>query len=302
MVYILSVMWYNVYTNNAEKRFFMNHTSSVQLSVPFWSMDVQGVFFDVMKNERGFAMSADHAHQHFELTFGFSRVPVRHSVAGKSMDTETPYILFRAPYVLHSLHTLSDAPYKRCQVYFHPGILKKYESVCDLGRLRGIRACTIPVDEAQMEYLERLLSHGRRLWKEGAPEKTCAGLLAALLHEVSDLVPEDQFGVVPVEGYLQEMMYYIVEHTEADLSMEALSRQFFVGKTKLAEDFRAVTGQKIHEYVTAIRLYRVRTLLKEGVPMEVIAAQCGFSCVSAMIRVFRREMGMTPGEWRKKNK
>ena len=277
----------------------MDKNSSVQLSVPFWSMDVPGVFFDKMKNECGFAMRADHAHQHFEFTFNFSRIPVSHSVSGQTVQTDTPYILYRAPYVLHSLRTLSDEPYRRCQVYFHPGILKKYELICDLGRLRGIRACTIPTDEAQMEYLERLLSHMRDLWKSGAPEKICVGLLAALLHEINAMVPEDRFGVVPAEGYLQEMMYYIVEHTEADLSMEALSRRFFVGKTKLSEDFHAVTGQKIHEYVTSIRLYRARTMLAGDYPMDVIAAQCGFSCVSSMIRVFHREVGMTPGEWRK---
>ena len=277
----------------------MDAKSSVKLAIPFWSMDVQGIFYDVMKEHSGFAMKADHAHQHFELTFNFSRIPVRHSVGGKVMETDTPYILFRAPYVLHSLRTLSDAPYKRCQVYFHPGILKKYDAVCSLGRLRGIRACTIPADEAQIEYLDRLLSHGRRLWRAGAPEKVCAGLLAALLHEISELVPEDLFGVIPAEGYIQEMMYYIAEHTEVELSMDALSKRFFVGKTKLAADFQAVTGQTIHEYVTAIRLYHVRTMLETDAPLDMIAAGCGFSCPASLIRTFRRETGMTPGEWRR---
>jgi len=272
---------------------------SVRLSVPFWSMDIKDMFFDKMKCDCGFAMQGDHAHQHYEFTFGFSRIPVRHSVSGQISQTDTPYILFRSPFILHSLRTLDTQPYKRCQVYFHPGKLKKYKGICDLGSLRSVRACTIPTDEKQMEYLERLLSHMRRLWREGAPERVCAGLLSALLHEISELVPQEMIEPDGIPPYIQQVMLYIVDHMEEELTLEFLAQQFYVGKTKLVEDFRSVTRQSVHEYVTAIRLWRAKTMLAEGMQLSVIADRCGFSRESALITMFRRETGMTPGEWRR---
>ena len=272
-------------------------------NIPFWSLDVRGLVTAPKRTSKGYVMSADHAHPHYEIVFNFSPVPVRHSVHGEYHETDGRYILWRAPYVLHSTRTLSNADYIRSQICFPPFVMNECAAFGDIGRLRHIRACTIPVTKQQIDYLDQMIQHMRHLWDSGVAEKIRYGVLAALLYEIGQLVPPDVPDAPEVEGYIQEVMYYIAEHIEEDLALDALARKFFVGKTKLAQDFQSVTAQSVHEYVTAIRLYFARSLLSdEDLPLSVIASRCGFSGASALIRVFRRETGMTPGEWRCRQK
>lgn len=270
-------------------------------NIPFWSLDVRGLVTAPKRISKGYTMDADHAHPHYEMVFNFSPIPVRHSVHGEYHETNGRYILWRAPYVLHSMRTLSDADYIRSQICFPPFVMKECTGVGDIGRLRHIRACTIPVTEAQLNFFDSMIQHMRYLWENGVPEKIRYGVLAALLYEIGQLVPQDIPAAPDVEEYIQEVMYYIAEHLEEDLTMDTLSRKFFVGKTKLAQDFQAVTSQSVHEYVTLIRLYYARSLLEEeDTPLSVIAFRCGFSGAAAFIRIFRSKTGMTPGEWRRR--
>ncbi len=277
----------------------MKKNNPIKSHIPFWSMEVPTVCFTPAHTDTGYAISTEHAHQHYEMNFCYSHASIRHTVSGKITDTTTPFFSFRAPLVLHSVRTLDDRPYTRSNVYFHPGMLKKYENICSLGKLSNVRACTIPTDEKQMEYLDKLIEHMGRLWEEDAPENVCVSLLAALLYEVNALVPEDLPPQTETPPYIQEVMLYIVGHIEDNLTLDSLSRQFFISKSKLAQDFHSVTGQSVHDYTTAIRMWRAKSMLTEGMPLSIIADACGFSRDSALITMFRRESGMTPTEWLK---
>jgi len=277
-----------------------NHTNNpFKRNVPFWAFDIQSVYFPGPQTAHHFVMKFEHAHQFYEMNISYSHIPVRHTVSGKYTDTTTPFFSFRAPLVLHSVRTLTDAPYTRSIVYFHPRILKKYENVCSLGRLSHVRACTIPLDEKQLERLDRLIIPMSKFWAKDAPENICVSLLAALLYEICDVIPRDLPTEADARPYMQEMMLYIVEHIDEPMTADTLARQFFISKTKLAKDFQTVTGQSVHEYVTAIRLWRAKSMIMEDIPLSVVADACGFSRDSALITMFRREVGMTPGEWRK---
>ena len=60
-----------------------------------------------------------------------------------------------------------------------------------------------------------------------------------------------------------------------------------------------MTGQSVHDYTTAIRMWRAKSMITEGMPLSIVADACGFSRDSALITMFRREAGMTPTEWLK---
>lgn len=132
------------------------------------------------------------------------------------------------------------------------------------------------------------------------PDSVCAGLLATLLGMVSELVSDNPLDHSLAPSYIQEVMHYIVEHIDEDLSGEKLAARFFVSRTKLHTDFSETTHITLHEYITGIRVARAQLLLAEDIPLSHIAEQCGFSQDSAFIYMFRRETGMTPGEYRAK--
>ena len=267
-------------------------------SVPLWGMEVDEFWISMRKRTVSeYLMTAEHLHKHYEMMFNFSRIPISHTAGGRRYTSDTPCILFRAPYVLHSINTAHT--YTRTGLAFHPCILSEYANILDLGRLRGHRECMIPCTEEQMEYLDQLLSRMQKIWRTGKSEKPWIALLAEVLYEVSEMLPDDMQPAGDTPPYIQDLLLYVVENIGDDLSAQTLARKYFVGHTKLAKDFKASLGITLLEYVTAIRLTQAKRWLTEGVSIDAIASRCGYAQESSFIYMFRRQTGMTPGEWRR---
>ena len=267
--------------------------------IPFWSLDVD-TFKASAAQSNGYMMRSEHAHHHHEFMFNLSRIPTRHTASGQVRECDSPYILYRAPYTLHSSTTLTTEKYRRYLLAVQPTVLTEYGGICSLGKLKGQNECLIPVDENQMAMLEPLLY---RLWwancDKSIPDRAWIGTLAALLYEIDQLVPDDLPPARHMPAYIQEMMYYIMENTGEDLNIDTLAEKFFISRSKLLRDFLAATGQSLHRYIIAIRIAHAKRWLAEGVPISIVAQRCGYSQESAFIYMFRRETGVTPGEYLK---
>ena len=57
---------------------------------------------------------------------------------------------------------------------------------------------------------------------------------------------------------MEEILRYILSHLEEDLTVETLSRQFFISRYYLMHRFKAVTGYTVHQYITQKRLLRAK--------------------------------------------
>ena len=63
--------------------------------------------------------------------------------------------------------------------------------------------------------------------------------------------------------------------------------------------FRELTGHSILDEICAVRLRRVKELLSDpSVPIETIAARCGWKSTARLRVFFRREEGVSMSEWR----
>lgn len=84
------------------------------------------------------------------------------------------------------------------------------------------------------------------------------------------------------------------------LSVTSLAERVHLTPTYLCTLFRQVTGQTIHEALTAERIGQAKRLLREpDVRLRDVCARCGYVSVSYFSRLFKQETGMTPGEYRR---
>ncbi|MNL85512.1 Exoenzyme S synthesis regulatory protein ExsA [compost metagenome] len=68
-----------------------------------------------------------------------------------------------------------------------------------------------------------------------------------------------------------------------------------------ARRFQETVGMSPHSYVLGRRIERAGALLRRrDVPLVDIALACGFSSQSHLTTVFRRCLGLTPGEYRRR--
>ncbi len=105
----------------------------------------------------------------------------------------------------------------------------------------------------------------------------------------------------PARTGLREAQRYVVEHLEADLSVEALAVRAHMSPRHFARSFRAEVGLTPARYVERLRLEAARRRLEEGEePVAAVAGACGFGGAETMRRTFLRVLGVGPAEYRRR--
>lgn len=82
--------------------------------------------------------------------------------------------------------------------------------------------------------------------------------------------------------------------------LEDLARELGVGYDRLRRAFRRHHGHSLVAWLTTVRIRRAQELLANS-PLghQEIAEQCGYGSARYLNRVFRRQVGRTPGAWRR---
>jgi AraC family transcriptional regulator len=92
---------------------------------------------------------------------------------------------------------------------------------------------------------------------------------------------------------------YIETNLGEDLSLSHLAGVACLSPPHFSRSFKAAIGMGLHRYVTRRRIERAKLLLRQGGPsLALIAATLGFYDQAHFTNTFRREMGMTPGDFR----
>jgi AraC family transcriptional regulator len=109
----------------------------------------------------------------------------------------------------------------------------------------------------------------------------------------------------PVEPLPPRILTRIRDRIEAeldtDLSLASLAKESGYSRAHFLRMFRVATGLTPHQYVLERRLSTAQHLLRQTRMFLVeIALECGFSSQTHMNDVFRKRLGITPLEYRRK--
>ena len=115
-------------------------------------------------------------------------------------------------------------------------------------------------------------------------------------------------GVV-VQGVLSAMTHprlsAVIEaiHAEPEKpwTVESLADIAALSRSKFAALFKETVGQTPNQYVTDLRIAMAQNLLQQGKPISMIANEVGYEHGSALARVFRKSLGVSPSDWLNNN-
>jgi transcriptional regulator GlxA family with amidase domain len=100
---------------------------------------------------------------------------------------------------------------------------------------------------------------------------------------------------------MRRLQEWIIDHPEADLSVEALAERAAMSPRNFSRTFGAKTGATPARFVEQARLQRARLLLETTAEtVEAIAATCGFGSADVMTRTMQRVLGVGPSDYRKR--
>lgn len=97
----------------------------------------------------------------------------------------------------------------------------------------------------------------------------------------------------------EQLQSYIRGHLNEPLTIESVAHELFMSRAQLARRIRQETGKTFLELLTAHRMAEARLLLLESEwTAQTIAQFVGFKSPTHFNRLFCRQVGCTPGEFR----
>lgn len=100
---------------------------------------------------------------------------------------------------------------------------------------------------------------------------------------------------------IENIITYINNNLSNDLSLDTLSKIFFVSKYYISHKFKETTGITLQTYVLNKRLIYAKQLLIRHKNSSSIYYDCGFSSYSYFLKTFKKNFGITPKEFIKQN-
>ena len=99
---------------------------------------------------------------------------------------------------------------------------------------------------------------------------------------------------------LEPALDYIKHHLAESIAISDLSQQLECGKEHCIRLFKQVLKQTPTQFILSQRVERaVRLLVASDASLEDIAQRCGFANRHYMSRVFKRQMGLSPAQYRR---
>lgn len=96
---------------------------------------------------------------------------------------------------------------------------------------------------------------------------------------------------------LSKIISAIHEKPEEAWTVESMAEKALMSRAKFAALFKETVGQSPNDYLTDLRIAIAQGLLKKDLPVSLVANKVGYEHGSALARVFRKKIGISPKEW-----
>ena len=92
---------------------------------------------------------------------------------------------------------------------------------------------------------------------------------------------------------------YIHGNFQQDISLETIADMFWLHKVYLAKIFKQETGKSVNEYIRCLRIEKAKEMLcQEDVRINEIVDAAGFNNPQSFYTIFKKYVGMNPGQFR----
>lgn len=91
---------------------------------------------------------------------------------------------------------------------------------------------------------------------------------------------------------------FINNNYENPITLETVAKASYLSVNQLCRLFSEYCGTTVAKYITSKRITEAKKMLAAGKSVTETALQCGFGDYSGFIRVFKKNVGVTPGKYR----
>ena len=192
-------------------------------------------------------------------------------------------------------------------IFLEPGLVTRV--VAEAFGLDPARLTLPPLDGLDLPQLQTAMwAVAAELTPGGAGGRLAAESLANVLavHLIRHVSATPQSarrrnGTLP-RAKLRAVVEYIEEHLDSGPTLEQMAAIARLSPNYFAWQFKRATGLPPHQYVLDRRVERAKQFLQTGsdIHLAEVAAEAGFSDQSQFSHHFKRLIGVTPGQFRKR--
>lgn len=259
-----------------------------------------------------------HSHSQYELYF-FHGGECKYLINNQIYDLGPGDILFLDGLDLHKAHvTGNKEDYERSVIHFSPEwitpVLKELNALFLLDTFKYLHhglLHTLVVEEThEMENLITKLSwlsQTNETNKEAALEAEAKVLLIQLLFMVHKLDKTTLVELNEAKGnkyfYAEKIASYLQKHFKDLISIDDISKELNLSPSYVSHTFKESTGYTVMQYLMDYRLIQAKYLIEvsgENKTIKEISRECGFESDAHFNRFFKKKIGATPNEYKKK--
>ena len=104
---------------------------------------------------------------------------------------------------------------------------------------------------------------------------------------------------IKYDARIEDILSFINSNLDKYLSIDMLSKAFYLNKYYLMHLFKEETGYTIYSYILKKRIIKASGLIKSGIQAGEVCTQCGFGDYSSFVRAFKKEFGLSPKQYYK---
>lgn len=129
---------------------------------------------------------------------------------------------------------------------------------------------------------------------------TAVGLVYSIIGSLYRFCTESIKPIQKISENFRNILEYINEHFAEDISTQNLSLRFGYNETYFCRRFKSVTGITLMRYIQILRMELAQKLLKNTEKsIAEIALECGFTDISYFSNCFKKQVGLSPKEFRR---
>ncbi len=257
--------------------------------------------FDELSVTEKHVMPQPHSHDYYELYFLLDGER-EFFIENKMFIVPKNTLIVVPPFCIHKTE---GGPYHRININVSPSLLNKTENEFLIKARENI---AVKITDDYKELIVKLLTEGSKIQSVNIRSKKDS-LLAltktiilflSMQESVSLTLASSSYSMKYVSPEVLKIIYYINTHYNQQITLKSLCDYFFMSKVSLCKKFKEVMNCSIMEYVMRIRLNKAKVLLRDSSKsIEDVAFECGFSSANYFGLIFKKEIGLSPLNYKK---
>lgn len=231
-------------------------------------------------------------HAHCEIIYVISG-NIQVSIDGNSKILTENHMCITFPYSVHEYSPSPDA--EAIIIMFSPNMTGEFEKT-----LLSAKPAS-PYIENASDFLYPLLKIVEFLsYADSIHQKAANAYLIALTGEILLNLTLLNTADADLDNIQKVLTYCSKNYSDESISILSISKDLYISKSYVSKIFSQKLEYKFREYINILRISEAKKLLQDtNMKIVDIMYACGFKNQSSFNRVFLRECGKTPKQYRK---